>query len=61
MFLNERTAFIVAIWIAIIGGSVAAVYLFTARMFFVALYVAWFVYLAFQQWQYFREHGIPGD
>jgi hypothetical protein len=30
-------------------------------MFFVALYVAWFVYLAFQQWQYFREHGIPGD
>jgi Zn-dependent protease len=61
MFLNERTAFIVAIWIGILGGGAAAVYLFTARMFFVALYVAWFVYLAFQQWQYFREHGIPGD
>ncbi|HYK02011.1 MAG TPA: M50 family metallopeptidase [Thermoanaerobaculia bacterium] len=61
MFLNERTAFIIAIWIAIIGGGAAAAYLFTAKQFFVALYVAWFVYLAFQQWQYFRQHGVPGD
>jgi Zn-dependent protease len=61
MFLNERTAFIVSIWIAMIGGAAAALYLFTNRSFFVAFYVAWFVYLAFQQWQYFRQHGIPGD
>ncbi|MEA2462419.1 MAG: stage sporulation protein [Acidobacteriota bacterium] len=61
MFLNEKTAFIIAIWIAIIGGGAAAVYLFTRQQFFIALYIAWFVYLAFQQWQYFRQHGIPGD
>ena len=61
MFLNERSAFVVAIWIAIVGGGAASVYLFRAGAFFVAIYVAWFVYLAFQQWQYFREHGIPGD
>jgi Zn-dependent protease len=61
MFLTERTAFIVAIWIAIVGGGAAAVYLFTQQSFFIAFYVAWFVYLAFQQWQYFRQHGIPGD
>jgi Zn-dependent protease len=61
MFLSERTAFIIAIWIAIVAGGAAAVFLFTQRQFFIALYVAWFVYLAFQQWQYFRQHGIPGD
>lgn len=61
MFLSERNAFIVAIWIAIIGGGAVAVYGFVQGQFFIALYIAWFVYLAFQQWQYFREHGIPGD
>jgi Zn-dependent protease len=61
MFLNERSAFVISIWIAIVGGAAAAVFLFVSRSFFVAFYVAWFVYLAFQRWQYFREHGIPGD
>ncbi|HEX2060707.1 MAG TPA: M50 family metallopeptidase [Thermoanaerobaculia bacterium] len=61
MFLSERNAFIIAIWIAIIGGGAVAVYGFVQGQFFIALYIAWFVYLAFQQWQYFREHGIPGD
>lgn len=61
MFLNERTAFVIAIWIAMIGGGAAAVFLFRAGSFFVAFYVAWFVFNAYQQWQYFREHGIPGD
>jgi Zn-dependent protease len=60
-FLSERTAFVISIWIAIIIGGAVAVFFFTNRAFFVALYIAWFVYLAFQQWQYFRQHGIPGD
>ncbi|HEX6086412.1 MAG TPA: M50 family metallopeptidase [Thermoanaerobaculia bacterium] len=60
-FLNERTAFIISIWIAIIGGSAIAVLLLIGRSFFVALYIGWFVYMAFQQWQYFKQHGVPGD
>ncbi len=61
MFLSERSAFVIAIWIAmLVGGAVAIVFL-AARSFFVAFYIAWFVYLAYQQWQYFREHGVPGD
>ena len=60
-FLNERTAFIISIWIAIIGGSAIAVLLLLGRSFFVALYIGWFVYMAFQQWQYFKQHGVPGD
>jgi Zn-dependent protease len=61
IFLTERNAFVISIWIAIIVGSVVAILFFRAKYFFVALYVAWFVYMAFQQWQYFRQHGVPGD
>lgn len=61
IFLNERTAFVIAIWIAIVAGGAIALFAFSQRQFFVAFYIAWFVYMAFQQWQYFREHGVPGD
>jgi len=61
IFLTERNAFVISIWIAIICGSGVAVVAFLTRNFFIAFYIAWFVYLAFQQWQYFRQHGIPGD
>jgi Zn-dependent protease len=61
MFLNERTAFVVSIWIAmIVGGGVVGLSLYKGQ-FFIAIYIAWFVYMAFQQWQYFKRHGVPGD
>lgn len=61
MFLTERTAFIISIWIAMVVGAAIVALAFYIRWFFLALYIAWFVYLAWQQWQYFRQHGIPGD
>ena len=61
MFLDERRAFIVSIWIAILGGGAAAVWVFINVSFYVGFYVAWFVFMAWQQWEYFRKHGIPGD
>ncbi|HEY0156287.1 MAG TPA: M50 family metallopeptidase [Thermoanaerobaculia bacterium] len=61
LFLDERRAFVIAIWIAIIVGGAAAVWLFAQRSFLGAFYIAWFVYMAYQQWVYFRQHGIPGD
>ena len=61
MFLSERSAFIVAIWIAIVGGGAVVLYAAKAGSYFMALYLGWFVYVAWQQWQYFRQHGIPGD
>lgn len=61
MFLSERNAFVISIWIAIVvGGMIAAAALYF-RQFFIALYLAWFVYMAFQQWQSFKRHGVPGD
>jgi Zn-dependent protease len=61
MFLSERTAFVVSIWIAMVVGAGVVIFALLRRQFFIALYIAWFVYMAFQQWQYFRQHGTPGD
>jgi Zn-dependent protease len=61
MFLDERKAFIIAIWIAIVGGALVSIYGLINHQYFLTIYIGWFAYLAWQQWQYFREHGIPGD
>lgn len=61
MFLSERTAFVIAVWIGIVVGTVVTIIGFKSGLFFVALLIAWYVYSNFQQWQYFREHGFPGD
>lgn len=61
MFLSERNAFVISVWIAIVVGGGVAIWAFVAKWFFVALYIAWFVYMAFQQWQNFRDRGVPGD
>jgi Zn-dependent protease len=61
IFLNERNAFIIAIWIAMIVGSGVVILALKIQSFFMAFYLGWFVYAAWQQWQYFRQHGTPGD
>lgn len=62
MFLSERTAFIVATWIAIIvGGAIALWFFLSRRQFFIAFYIAWFVFMAFQRWQDFQKYGTPQD
>ena len=61
IFLPDRKAFVIYVWIAMIVGGLISVFFFLTRNFFVALYIAWFVYIAFQQWQHFRRYGTPGD
>ena len=61
MFLSEKTAFVVSIWIAMIVGAAVVVAAIKLGYYFVALYIAFFVYLAFQRWQDFKQRGIPGD
>ena len=61
IFLTERTAFIVSIWIAmIVGGAIVAVAVISKNLL-LALFLGFLVYRAFDQWQYFRRHGVPGD
>lgn len=62
MFLSERSAFVVSIWIAIVVGSAVAIYMLAWRKEpILALFIGWFVYMAVEQWRYFKQHGVPGD
>jgi Zn-dependent protease len=61
LFLSERNSFVAAVWLAIPVGAAVAIWMLIRGQIFIALFVAWFVYMVFQQWLYFREHGIPGD
>jgi len=61
MFLRERTAFFIAVWIAIIIGTAIAVVGLIARWIFLSVLIAWYVFMNYQQWRYYREHGTPGD
>jgi Zn-dependent protease len=49
-FLPERTAFTIAIWIAMIGGGAAALWFALQREVFIAVLIGWFTFMAFQQW-----------
>lgn len=61
MFLTQRTAFIISIWIAFVVGGAIVLYLALTGQYFIAMYIAFFIYLAYQQWDYFKRHGVPGD
>ena len=61
IFLPDRSSFVIYVWIAMIVGAGVAIYMFKEGNYFIALYIAWFVYIAFEQWQHFRRSGTPGD
>lgn len=61
IFLRDRTAFMISTWIALIAGGGIAIYAFIAGQFFVAFYIAWFVFMAWQRWQDFQKYGTPQD
>jgi Zn-dependent protease len=61
MFLPDRKAFPIAVWIGIIVGAAVAIYGLIYRQIFVAVLIAWYVFMNYQQWQYYRDHGTPGD
>ncbi len=60
-FLSERTAFVLATWVAFLVGGAIAVWMLIRGQIFIALFIGWFVYVAFEKWRHFRQHGIPGD
>jgi Zn-dependent protease len=61
IFLRERTAFIVAIWVGFIVGIAVIALGVYVRFWMMSFLVAWYLWMNWQQWQYFRAHGFPGD
>ena len=61
MFLTDRKSFVISTWIALVVGGAFVVWGFLSRNFFLAFMLAMMLFGVWQRWQYFREHGIPGD
>ena len=61
IFLREATSFRIAVWIAIVAGIATVAYAISQRSLIMAVLIGWYVYMNYQQWQHFREHGTPGD
>lgn len=59
--LSEKTAFVISVWIAMIVGGAVAVLALRTGWFFLALFMAWFVFNNYQQWRLYRSHGNIGE
>jgi Zn-dependent protease len=57
LFLRERPAFIISIWISMIVGVGIFVLTLISRQIFIALLVGWYVWTSWTQWQFFRSHN----
>jgi len=57
LFLNERPAFIISIWISIFVGLGVFVLSLIGRQVFFAILVGWYVWTSWTQWQFFRSHN----
>jgi Zn-dependent protease len=57
LFLNERTAFVISIWISIITGSLLAIAGLVTRWIFLSLLMLWYVRSSYLQWQFFRSYN----
>src|SRR5216684_2318184 len=54
LFLRERPAFIISIWISMIVGLGIFILSLIARQIFIALLIAWYVRSSWMQWEFFR-------
>jgi Zn-dependent protease len=57
LFLPERPAFIISIWISMIVGLGVFVLSLVMRQIFIAILVAWYVRSSWMQWELFRSHN----
>lgn len=57
LFLKERPAFIISIWISLMVGLGILLFCLVTQRFFIAILVAWYVWMSWTQWQFFRSHN----
>ena len=60
MFLKRGLAFTIAVWIGMIAGVGIVVLGIRVGFYLIALLIAWYVFINFQQWKQYRKGGFPG-
>ena len=61
MFLNERLAFVISIWLSMIVGGILVVISVFLRQPFIALLLLWFIRSSYLQWQFYRSYNRTDD
>ena len=61
IFMKDRNAFRISVWIAIVVGVAVVVWAILGRSILLAALISWYVFMNYQSWQYYRDHGMPGD
>jgi len=61
MILSERNAFIIAIWISMVFGTLLAIVGLVTRWIFLALLMLWYVRSSWLQWRLFRAYRRPDE
>ena len=61
LLLNERTAFVISIWISIVTGTLLAIAGLVTRWIFLSLLMLWYVRSSYLQWQFFRSYNRTDD
>jgi len=61
IFLKENTAFVIAVWIAIVFGAAVAIFALFRQAYMLAAIIGWFTFNNFQQWEDYRHKGFPND
>jgi Zn-dependent protease len=61
LFLPERPAFVVSIWISMLVGLGVFILCLMKGQFFIAILVAFYVRSSWMQWDFFRSHNRTDD
>jgi stage IV sporulation protein FB len=61
IFLREGTAFRIAVWVAIVAGVATVAWAISQKSIILAAMISWFVFMNYQQWRHYRDHGTPGN
>jgi Zn-dependent protease len=55
MFTKEQTAFVISVWLSIVAAAATIILALVAKEWFVALLLGWYLYMSWQQWEFYRH------
>ena len=55
LFLEERTSFVISVWLSIVTAAAVIVWMLVIKEWFVAILLGWYLFLSWQRWEFFRQ------
>ena len=61
MFLSDRIAFVIAVWVSMIAGVAVALYALFIKWIFLTVLMMWYVRNSYIQWTFYRAYRRPDE